>query len=122
MNAPPLHLDHHGCTCTRVSVDRHGTPRPEAVVAAVRLRTVPASVMHANNEIGTVQPIGPFADAVSEVPPYLRVRNHGRCQCVVPCVIPLVVRMDDTADQQGWWTWVIEHGHPSGDQRTDRKA
>lgn len=46
-----------GCEVTYVSVDVDGQVRPEDVVAAIRPDTILVSLMHANNEIGTVLPI-----------------------------------------------------------------
>ncbi len=43
---------------TVLGVDRYGRVAPGAVADAIDERTVLVSVMHANNEIGTLQPIG----------------------------------------------------------------
>ncbi|MYR85815.1 aminotransferase class V-fold PLP-dependent enzyme [Streptomyces sp. SID685] len=48
-------VDHHGYTLTRVGVDRHGRVHPADIAAALTPHTVLVSVMHANNEIGTLQ-------------------------------------------------------------------
>lgn len=42
---------------TRVGVDRLGQVDPEAVLRAVRPNTALVSIMHSNNEVGTLQPI-----------------------------------------------------------------
>ena len=42
---------------TVVAVDRDGRVDPEAIAAAIEPKTTLVSVMHANNEIGTIQPI-----------------------------------------------------------------
>src|SRR5262249_36825822 len=42
---------------TRVPVDRFGTVNPDDVRRAITFDTVLVSVMHANNEVGTMQPI-----------------------------------------------------------------
>ena len=52
-----------GHTVTVVSVDRQGRVDPERFAAALRDDTVIASVMYANNEVGTVQPIAELAAA-----------------------------------------------------------
>ncbi|MFA7286750.1 MAG: cysteine desulfurase family protein [Patescibacteria group bacterium] len=44
-------------TVTRLSVDHDGLVAAEAVIAAVQKNTVLVSVMYANNEIGTIEPI-----------------------------------------------------------------
>ena len=43
---------------TRVPVDRDGLVDPAAVERAIDDRTALVSIMHANNEIGTIEPIG----------------------------------------------------------------
>ncbi|MYS23400.1 cysteine desulfurase [Streptomyces sp. DvalAA-14] len=48
-------VDHHGYTVTRLGVDRHGSIRPADVAAALTPKTTLVTVMHANNEIGTLQ-------------------------------------------------------------------
>ncbi|WP_329447855.1 cysteine desulfurase [Streptomyces sp. NBC_01426] len=50
-------VDHHGYTSTRVAVDEHGRVHPGDIAAALTPNTVLVSVMHANNEIGTLQRI-----------------------------------------------------------------
>eukprot|EP00854_Cymbomonas_tetramitiformis_P017507 gene17507-20844_t len=47
---------------TEVGVDKEGLIQPEAVRAAMRPETVLVTVMHSNNEIGSVQPIAAIAD------------------------------------------------------------
>ena len=46
-----------------ISVDRHGLVDPEAIREAVDEQTSLVSVMHANNEIGTIEPI----EAIGEI-------------------------------------------------------
>lgn len=46
-----------GGQVTRLRVDRFGRVDPEDVRAAIRPQTVLVSIMHANNEVGTIQPI-----------------------------------------------------------------
>ncbi|HYK96988.1 MAG TPA: cysteine desulfurase family protein [Candidatus Acidoferrales bacterium] len=48
---------HEGARLTVIPVDRHGRVSPADVAAAIDERTAVVSVMHANNEIGTVEPI-----------------------------------------------------------------
>jgi cysteine desulfurase len=50
-------LEQFGFETTYLPVDRHGRVDPAAVAAAITERTVLISVMYANNEVGTVQPI-----------------------------------------------------------------
>lgn len=51
------HLEKQGARVTYLPVDRYGLLDPEAVARAITDRTILVSIMHANNEIGTVQPI-----------------------------------------------------------------
>jgi len=54
-------LEREGWDVTPVGVDRTGRVDPEAVAAAMRSDTVLVSVMHSNNETGTVNPIAGIA-------------------------------------------------------------
>ena len=47
----------HGADVTYLPVDGHGVVDPGDILAAITPRTVLVSVMHANNETGTLQPI-----------------------------------------------------------------
>lgn len=58
---PALHLRETGWDLTIVPVDSHGRVDPHAVAAAVRPDTALVSIMHANNEVGTIQPIAEIA-------------------------------------------------------------
>lgn len=51
------HLEKQGFDVTRLDVDKDGLVNPEDVRKAITDKTILVSVMHANNEIGTVQPI-----------------------------------------------------------------
>ncbi|MEU3290483.1 cysteine desulfurase family protein [Streptomyces longwoodensis] len=55
-------VDHHGYTLTRVGVDAHGRIHPADIAAALTPHTVLVSVMHANNEIGTLQRLAAIAE------------------------------------------------------------
>ena len=50
-------LEKQGFEVTRLKVDKYGLANPDDVAAAIRSDTVLVSVMHANNEIGTIEPI-----------------------------------------------------------------
>ena len=56
-------LERQGCKLTVLGCDSDGTINPKEVAAAIRPNTKLVSVMHANNEIGTIQPI----EAISEI-------------------------------------------------------
>lgn len=51
------YLEKHGYEVTYLDVDENGMVSPDAVVAAIRPGTVLISVMAANNEIGTIEPL-----------------------------------------------------------------
>ena len=54
---PMAYLEDQGFEVTYLSVDRQGRISPEELERAVRPDTILVSVMHTNNEIGTLQPI-----------------------------------------------------------------
>jgi cysteine desulfurase len=51
-------LEKSGVDVTYVPVGRDGVVDPEAIRSALKPETILISVMHANNELGTIQPIG----------------------------------------------------------------
>jgi cysteine desulfurase len=59
-------LEKFGFDVTYLPVDSYGMTRPEQVAAALSERTVLVSVMLANNEIGTVNPVARIAEAVRD--------------------------------------------------------
>lgn len=63
------HLENLGFEITRLGVDRDGLVSPEAVAAAVRPDTILVSVMHTNNEIGSVQPVAQIGAAIKAANP-----------------------------------------------------
>ncbi len=60
---PARYLEKLGCRVSVVGCNRHGVVEPEAVAAVLKPDTKLVSIMHANNEIGTIQPL----KAISEV-------------------------------------------------------
>jgi len=50
-------LEERGFDVTYLPVDKYGLVDPQAVKIAITRKTVLISVMHANNEVGTIQPI-----------------------------------------------------------------
>jgi Cysteine sulfinate desulfinase/cysteine desulfurase and related enzymes len=62
-------LEDMGFFVTYLPVDEHGLVSPEQVAEAVNERTILVSVMHANNEIGTIEPIAEIVRAVKEKRP-----------------------------------------------------
>ena len=58
---PIRFLERLGSEVTRLRVDRHGIVSPDDVRKAIRPNTSFVSIMHANNEVGTIQPIAEIA-------------------------------------------------------------
>ena len=54
-------MEGHGFSVTFLPVDGDGIVDPSDVAAAIRPETILISIMHANNEIGTIQPIAEIA-------------------------------------------------------------
>ncbi len=55
-----------GCRITILPVDRYGCVDPDAIRKALERRTTLVSIMHANNEVGTLQPIREIAALAHE--------------------------------------------------------
>lgn len=62
-------LSRFGCPTAIVGVDRRGLVDPEELKAAVTTDTAIVSVMAANNETGTIQPLAPLIRAVKSANP-----------------------------------------------------
>lgn len=58
---PCAFLERLGCRITVLPVDRHGVVDLEALSMALRRPTLLVSIMHANNEVGTLEPIREIA-------------------------------------------------------------
>jgi len=54
-------MEGHGFAITILPVDTDGLVNPSDVAAAIRPETIMISIMHANNEVGTIQPIAEIA-------------------------------------------------------------
>ena len=63
---PLRFLERFGARLTIIPVDRTGMIDPEDVRRAITPRTILVSVMHANNEVGTIQPIAEVAAIAHE--------------------------------------------------------
>jgi cysteine desulfurase len=59
-------LEKMGFEYSMVLVDRYGVVNPEDVRKAIRDDTIMVSIMHANNEIGTIEPIKEIAKITKE--------------------------------------------------------
>ena len=55
------YLEGFGCEVNYLPVDQYGIVDPEALTRAIRGDTILITIMHANNEIGTIEPIGEIA-------------------------------------------------------------
>jgi cysteine desulfurase len=60
------YLEKHGFSATYVPVGSDGVVDPDAIGRCMRRDTVVVSVMHANNEVGTIQPIEEIAAITNE--------------------------------------------------------
>lgn len=60
------HLETQGFDVTYLPVDSYGMIRPEAVYDAITDRTTLVSIMYANNEIGTINPISEISRVVHQ--------------------------------------------------------
>jgi cysteine desulfurase len=64
---PCLYLERHrGFELSIVPVDRFGRVDPQSVIDEVRPETILISIMHANNEVGAIQPVAEIAAAARE--------------------------------------------------------
>ena len=61
---PLRHLEKFGFEVVELPVDRYGRVDVDQVEAALTDRTILVAIQHANNEVGTVQPIGAIAELV----------------------------------------------------------
>lgn len=59
-------LKKRGFRVTVLPVDKYGLVDPAEVAKAIDAKTILVSVMHANNEIGTVQPLAAIANVIKE--------------------------------------------------------
>jgi cysteine desulfurase len=63
---PCKRLEREGLRVTFLPVDRHGQVTPEQLAAALTDETILVSIMMANNEVGTLQPISELARVCKE--------------------------------------------------------
>ncbi len=59
-------LEKWGFKVTYLSTDKHGLIDPEAVAKAITDETILISIMHANNEVGTIEPIAEIGKIAQE--------------------------------------------------------
>ncbi len=60
------YLEKYGFDITVLPVDSHGLVDPRAVDRAITPRTILVTIMHANNEIGTIEPIAEIGKILRE--------------------------------------------------------
>ncbi len=63
---PLKHLAEEGYEVTWLPVDSKGRVHPKQIAAALRKETILVSIQHANNEIGTIQPMEEIASVTLE--------------------------------------------------------
>ena len=86
------YLEQFGFEVTRLPVDRFGLVEPDDVARAITDRTVLVSVMLANNEVGTIEPVAEIARLVAERGRALRRRIPFHTDAVqAPGALPLDV-------------------------------
>jgi cysteine desulfurase len=90
-------LERQGFSVTYLPVDRYGRVDPADVAAAIRDETVLVSVMAANNEVGTVQPVADIGAVCRE----RRVAFHTDAVQYAAFDLP---------DPDGWQTTLISLG------------
>lgn len=66
---PLRHLEKYGFEIVELPVDRYGRVDPATVEAALTDRTILVAVQHANNEVGSIQPIAEIGRIVREKGP-----------------------------------------------------
>lgn len=59
-------LEKQGCEVTYVPVEKNGIVDPQKIKAALKSTTVLVTVMYANNEIGTIQPLKEISKLIQE--------------------------------------------------------
>ncbi len=69
------YLEEKGCEVTYLPVDEYGMVDPQTVEDAITPNTILISIMHANNEVGTIEPI----PAISEIARRRGVLLHADC-------------------------------------------
>ena len=82
------YLQDHGCTVTYLPVDSRGAVDPRHVEEAIALNTVLITIMHANNEVGTIEPLA----EISAIARKHGVLLHADC---AQSVGKIPVRVDD---------------------------
>ena len=61
------YLENHGYEVTYLPVDKYGMVDPDELARAITDRTTVVSIMYANNEIGTIQPVAEIASKTKQM-------------------------------------------------------
>ncbi|MFC1501279.1 cysteine desulfurase NifS [Elusimicrobiota bacterium] len=61
------YLEKNGFDVTYLPVDKYGKVSPESLTKAITPKTILVSIMHANNEVGTIQPISDFGKIIKDI-------------------------------------------------------
>jgi cysteine desulfurase len=69
------YLEGQGCRVTYLPVDEFGLVDPQQVEEAITPQTILVSIMHANNEVGTIEPI----EEIAEIAHHYGVLVHADC-------------------------------------------
>lgn len=90
------YLEKFGFSVAQAPVDRYGIVTPDAVAEAMNERTVLVSVMLANNEIGTIEPLAEIARAVRA-----RAESMGRAVALHTDAVQAANAIELDVDQLG---------------------
>lgn len=67
-------LESRGFKTTRLPVDEYGLVNPEHVKKAIKKETILVSVIHASNEVGTIQPIKKIGETIRRKSEILKIK------------------------------------------------
>ena len=82
------YLEYQGCLVTYLPVDEFGMVDPQQVAGAITPKTILVSIMHANNEVGTIEPL----EEISRITRERGVLLHADC---AQSVGKIPVRVDE---------------------------
>ena len=82
------YLEEQGCRVTYLPVDEFGMVDPQRVAGAITPKTILVSIMHANNEVGTIEPL----EEISKITKERGVLLHADC---AQSVGKIPVRVDE---------------------------
>ncbi len=82
------YLEDQGCRVTYLPVDEFGMVDPQQVARAITPKTILVSIMHANNEVGTIEPL----EEISRITRERSVLLHADC---AQSVGKIPVRVDE---------------------------